>query len=278
MLNRRFLFPVLILAGCGLAAAAQAKLRPNVQPKQSFACQIEPRQTVNVRSSVDGVIDRLYVHRGDDVKRGELLATLESGPQRAALAVARARAEMQGDVDAAQAKVDLTKKKWQRAEELRKKNFVSKNKSDEAQEEYKLAIEQLREAHEKQHLAALEVRSAEQELDERSIRSPVNGIVAKIMLRPGDLLSSNQKDPVMRLVQVDPLNVELVLPFSRFGQIKPGERAEVFPQAPVGGKYLARVEVVDPVVDAASDTFGVRLRLPNPHDRVPAGIECRVRF
>jgi len=222
------------------------------------------------------MIDKLYVHRGDNVKRGELLATLKSGPERAALAVARARAGMQGDVDAAQAKVDLTEKKWQRAEELRKKNFISKNARDEAQEEYKLAVEQLREAREKQHLAALEVESAMQELAERSIRSPVNGIVAKIMLRPGDLLSSNQKDPVIKLVQVDPLNVELVLPFSRFGQIRPGESAEVFPQAPVGGKHVAKVEIVDPVVDAASDTFGVRL--PNPHDRVPPGIECRVRF
>lgn len=271
---RRNFLPVLFLAGHALASPAPSGDRP----EQNFGCQIEPRQTVNVRSSVDGVIDRLYVHRGDDVKRGELLATLESGPERANLAVARARAEMQGDVDAAQAKVDLTEKKWQRAEELRKKNFVSKNARDEAQEEYKLAVEQLREAHEKQHLAALEVKSAEEELEERSIRSPVNGIVAKIMLRPGDLLSSNQEAPVMKLVQVDPLNVELVLPFSRFGQIRPGERAEVFPQAPVGGKYLAKVEIVDPVVDAASDTFGVRMRLPNPHDRVPAGIECRVRF
>lgn len=273
-MTRRFLFPVLVLAGCALTATARAS-NPS---SQNFACQIEPRQTVYVRSSVDGVIDKLYVHRGDDVKRGELLATLESGPQRAALAVARARAGMQGDVDAAQAKVDLTKKKWQRAKELQAKSFVSKNAGDTAQEEYKLALEQLREAREKQRLAALEVKSAQQVLDERSIRSPVNGIVAKVMLRPGDLLSSNQKDPVMKLVQVDPLNVELILPFSRYGQIKPGERAEVFPQAPVGGKYLAKVETVDPVVDAASDTFGVRLRLPNPHDRVPAGIECRVQF
>lgn len=273
MLTGRPLFTAVILA-FGIAAGARA----NEAPGPDYACQIEPRQTVDVRSSVDGVIDRLYVHRGDDVKRGELVATLESGPERAALAVARARAGMQGEVDAAQAKVDLTRKKWERAEELRKKNFISENKRDEAEEEYKLALEQLREAREKQHLAALEVRSAEQALAERSIRSPVNGIVAQIMLRPGDLLSSNQKDPVMRLVQVDPLNVELILPFSRFGQIKPGERAEVFPQAPVGGRYLAKVEVVDPVVDAASDTFGVRLRLPNPHDRVPAGIECRVRF
>jgi multidrug efflux pump subunit AcrA (membrane-fusion protein) len=38
------------------------------------------------------------------------------------------------------------------------------------------------------------------------------------------------------------------------------------------------VIVVDPVVDAASGTFGVRLELPNPEHAIPAGLKCRVRF
>jgi membrane fusion protein (multidrug efflux system) len=69
-----------------------------------------------------------------------------------------------------------------------------------------------------------------------------------------------------------------VLPVSRFGSIKVGQPAEVFPEQPVGGQYSAKVEVVDPVVDAASGTFGVRLRLPNPGNRIPAGVKCRARF
>ena len=40
----------------------------------------------------------------------------------------------------------------------------------------------------------------------------------------------------------------------------------------------ARVTVVDRVVDAASGTFGVRLELPNPDYRLPAGLKCKVRF
>jgi hypothetical protein len=38
------------------------------------------------------------------------------------------------------------------------------------------------------------------------------------------------------------------------------------------------VEVVDPTLDAASGTFGVRLRLPNPGYRIPAGVKCRASF
>jgi RND family efflux transporter MFP subunit len=264
---------ILVLAAGGAATASAAE-----KSAETFDCLIEARQSIDLRSSVDGVIDKLYVRRGDKVRKGQLVATLESGPERAALEVARSRASMVGEIRSAEAKVDLAKKKWLRAEELLRKNFVSVNARDEAQAEYELAIEQLRAATENQKLAKLDVTRAEEVLEQRSIRSPINGVVVDVLLRPGDLMSSNQKDPIMQLVEVDPLNVELVLPVSQFGKLKDGQRAVVLPEQPVGGRYAARVEIVDPVVDAASGTFGVRLRLPNPGYRIPAGIKCRVQF
>jgi len=246
--------------------------------KLAYDCLIEARQNVDVRSPVEGVIESIHVHRGDAVKRGQLVATLSSGPEKAALDLARSRAAMQGDLKAAQARVDLTRKKWERAEELQKKNFVSADARDQAEGEYRLATEQLRAAEENQRLAVLDMRRAEEVLAQRSIRSPVDGVVVDVLLRPGELMSSNQKDPIMKIAQIDPLNVELVLPVRQFGSITVGQRAEVLPEEPVGGHFTARVEVVDRVVDAASGTFGVRLRLPNPGNRVPAGVKCKARF
>ena len=62
------------------------------------------------------------------------------------------------------------------------------------------------------------------------------------------------------------------------GKITTSMRAEVQPEAPMGGSYTATVTVVDRVVDAASGTFGVRLELPNRDYRLPAGLKCKVRF
>lgn len=53
---------------------------------------------------------------------------------------------------------------------------------------------------------------------------------------------------------------------------------ERFPEAPISGEYQAKVVVVDNVVDAASGTFGVRLKLPNPGNRIPAGFKCRAHL
>ncbi len=257
-----------LLATCTLAA----------DPPPDFDCLVEARQDVDVRSSVEGVIESLLVERGTLVKKGQQVATLSSGPERAALELARSRAKMEGDIKAAEARVDLAQKKWARAEELIKKNFVSENARDEAEAELRLATEQLRLARENRRLAELEVRRAEEVVSQRIIRSPVSGVVVDVVLRPGELSSSNQKDPIVRILEIDPLNVELILPVGAFGKIRVGQPAQVTLEPPLGGKYTAKVEVVDRTVDAASGTFGVRLRLPNPEGRIPAGVKCRARF
>jgi len=62
------------------------------------------------------------------------------------------------------------------------------------------------------------------------------------------------------------------------GAIKVGMQADVTPENPVGQVYKAKVTIVDRVLDAASGTFGVRLELPNPKYRLPAGLKCKVTF
>lgn len=260
-----------------LAAPAQGA-DGTTQPPGEYDCLIEARQTIDMRSPVEGVIESVLVRRGELVRKGALVAKLSSGPERAALDLARSRARMEGELKSAEARVSLARKKWERAEELQRQNFVSANARDEAEAEYRLAIEQLRAARENRRLAELDAHRAQEVVDQRSIRSPVNGVVVEILLQPGELMSSNQKDPIMTIVEIDPLNVELVLPVSQYGKVTAGQLAEVRPEEPVGGLYPARVEVVDRVLDAASGTFGVRLRLPNPGGRIPAGVKCRVRF
>lgn len=267
-MKKSFCFMICLAAG---AASAQSA-------KNEFDCLIEARQQVDVRASAEGVIEAVLVRRGDKVKKGDLLAKLSSGPELATVNLARSRSTMEGEIKAAEARVELSKKKWERADELAKRKFVSENAKDEAEAELRLANEQLRALQESRLLAELELKRAEEVLAQRSIRSPVNGVVVALLLKPGELASSNQKDPILKLSEIDPLHVELVLPVKEYGRIKRGQVARVIPEQPIGGTYTAKVDVVDVTVDAASGTFGVRLLLPNPGDRIPAGVKCRARF
>jgi RND family efflux transporter MFP subunit len=267
-----------LLKRCLIFAGCMASALPAVAVGDEYDCVIQARQEVNVRSQAEGVIEAVLVTRGQAVKKGQLLARLASGPEIAALNMARSRATMEGELRAAAARVDLTKKKWERTDELHKQNFMSANAKDEAEAEYRLAREQLRAAQEGRRLAELEVKRAEEVLAQRTVRSPVDGVVVALLLLPGELASSNQKDAILKVLEIDPLNVELVLPVSQYGKVSIGQRAKVMPEQPVGGEYMAAVEVVDPTLDAASGTFGVRLKLPNPRNRIPAGVKCRAQF
>ena len=212
-----------------------------------FDCLIEARQQVDIRSPVEAVIESVQVQRGDLVKKGQVIATLESGPERAALELARSRATMQGELKAAEARMDLAQKKMVRAEELFKQNFVSVNARDEAVAEYRFSTEQLRQAKENQKLAELEVHRSSEVLAMRTIKSPFSGVVVQILQKPGEFSSTNIKDPIVKLAEIDPLHVEVILPVALYGKIKIGHRATVLPEQPIGGSYSATVKMVDRV-------------------------------
>jgi multidrug efflux pump subunit AcrA (membrane-fusion protein) len=83
---------------------------------------------------------------------------------------------------------------------------------------------------------------------------------------------------MFRLAEIGTLYVEVVLPVGAFGEVKPGMPVEVKPEIPRGTTHRGTVAVVDKVLDAASSTFGVRLELPNPQLKIPAGIHCTANF
>jgi RND family efflux transporter MFP subunit len=261
-----------------LVFAATAAISATPAAAQEYDCMIEARQVVDIRSPVEAVIEQVHVRRGATVKRGQLLVTLASGPERASLELAQSRAEMQGETKSAEARLDIATKKAQRAEELFKQNFLSTNARDEAAAELQLATEQLRQVRETQKLNQLEAKRASEVLAMRSIRSPLSGVVVEVMLKPGEFGAITFKDPIMKLAEIDPLHVEVVLPVSQYGQVRAGQKASVMPEAPVGGRYETTVKLVDKVIDAASGTFGVRLELRNDRLSIPAGVRCRVRF
>ena len=256
-----------------LLAFGEGPLRAN-----PYECLIEPNQTVEVRSSVEGVIEKVVVKRGDRVRAGQVLVQLESSVERAAVETARFRAEAGGRLAAAKNRFDYASKKQIRSQELHSQNFVSAQVRDEADAEKRISESELRDAQENSELARYEYRQAQDLLNRRMLRSPFNGVVMDRMLNPGDLAESGTgRKPILKLAQVEPLRVEVVLPIAAYGKLKAGDSAEVMPEG-MGGRYVAKVTVIDSVFDSASGTFGARLELPNAAGKLPAGIRCRVDF
>jgi membrane fusion protein (multidrug efflux system) len=252
-----------LLSGAALAQAPAGKpaaARPVLEPPPASVparkpgggtdCLVEPAVVTNVGSPIDGVIEAVAVDRGDSVRRGQVVARLQSGVEAASVDLSRAR-------------VEFAKRKVERNETLFEKQLISAQERDEMVTELRLREQELR-------------KDVEQ-LKLRSIVSPIDGVVVERRLVPGDLVRTD-KSIVFRLAQIDPLNVEVVAPADTYGSIRVGMSGTVTFGSMHPGTFEAKVTVVDRVIDAASGTFGVRLRLPNPGNRIPAGIKCSVKF
>jgi multidrug efflux pump subunit AcrA (membrane-fusion protein) len=152
---------------------------------------------------------------------------------------------------------------------------ISFTEKDKATTDATRAQLRLQQAEEQQKIARLELIRAQQILENRTVRSPVDGVVVERMMSPGE---SAENRPIVKIAKIDPLNVEIIVPVDDYGAIRVGMQAEVTPRYPGATVKTATVTVVDQVVDAASDTFGVRLLLPNPDYEVPGGVRCGIRF
>jgi membrane fusion protein, multidrug efflux system len=96
-------------------------------------------------------------------------------------------------------------------------------------------------------------------------------------LAPGEFIRTD-KSVVVRLAQINPLHIEVVAPAKLFGTLRVGQTGRVSLAPFFPGTFQAKIVTVDKVIDAASGTLGVRLELPNPENRIPAGIRCNVVF
>jgi membrane fusion protein, multidrug efflux system len=211
-------------------------------------CLLAPHLTIKIGSPVPGALSAVLVDRGQVVRKDQVVAQLDSRAQVAALEFAEARAE-------------FAQRRVVRNEALARDELLSAQQKDEMETDARLA--------------ATELHERQTQVDIRQITSPINGVVVERFKGPGEYV---QETEILSLAQIDPLNVEVVVPVRYFGRIKPGMVAQVRPEAPIDSAFQAKVTVVDRVVDAASSTFGVRLEIPNRDLALPAGLRCVATF
>jgi RND family efflux transporter MFP subunit len=266
------------LSYCTLAALASGfapALAQQGSAPTAFDCMIQPHQVVQVGSASAGLVDRILVERGDFVARGQPIVELSATVERAALALARERAAQSGEMTVANSSRTLAERELERASELVEQNFVSKTYLDKVRAEAEVAGGRTDQARERVKLSSREVDLAAAQLDQRTIRAPIGGVVVERFLSPGEYV--DQK-PLLRIAAIDPLRVDVLVPASAFGRVEPGMKGSVVPELLNRVPQIATVKTVDRVIDAASNTFRVRLELPNPGGTLPPGLRCKVEL
>jgi RND family efflux transporter MFP subunit len=240
-----------------------------------FEGLIEPFEIVNVGTPVEGVVEQVNVKRSALVKQGEPLVKLESSVENSVVKRAKVLAAVEGEIKLQKERLAFAKRMHERVEELFQGEAISAEKRDEAKTEVSLALARLQKAEENRELAKLDLERARAMLNRRTIKSPIAGVVVERFVSPGEFVDSQ---PLVKLAQMNPLRVEVILPAAMLASIKPGMKADIKPETQGDMNYSATVSIVDRVIDPASGTFGVRLELPNPDYQLPGGLKCSVKF
>ena len=243
----------------------------------TFECSIEPRLRLKLAAPIDGVLEQLLVDRGAHVHKGDVVAKLNAEVDEATAALDKAVAENQAEVASWSARVEYLKLQQERASKLVATAAGTQERLDDANGNLQVAQSGLLNARERRSIASLNYERAIAIVKQKSISSPIDGIVFEHLLGPGEY-AYHDRSPIIVIDQLDPLNVQVRPPVTYYGMIRPGMKATVRPEKPISGEHQAEVEVVDSVLDSQNNSFGVRLKLPNPEEKIPAGLRCLVEF
>jgi RND family efflux transporter MFP subunit len=238
-------------------------------------CVINPYRVADIASPVTGIIEEIFVERSDIIKAGQVVAKLDASVERANVELAKYRAGIESEIRLGKVNIEYDKLRKKRYDTLYKRKNTSRDDADQVEREYQLSRWKLKQAIELADVRKLELQRAEQQLSQKSIKAPFDGYVLDTIKQKGEYV---EEQAIMRVAQLDPLVIEAIMPMENFGVVKAGMQAEIVPDVLFKEKLMAEVSVVDRIGDTASNTFGVKLTLPNPDNRIPAGLKCVVKF
>lgn len=263
---------IVVYAVMALQLTMQVRAENTLAP---LDCVLEPSEVVEVSSAVEGVIDQIHVDRNDLVKKGQLLVELDDEVETTQVELAAARASLRTNIDLMETELAFNKRNEERLTQLYATNTISLHIKDEAETDTRKSALQLKNARDAQELARLELAKARAILELRSMHSPIDGVIVARHKVAGEFVEDQS---ILRIAQLDPLVVEVIVPGERFGTIKEGMLVEVVPEHNGKQALMARVTMVDRVIDPSSGTFDVRAELENGDYSIPSGLHCTAQF
>ncbi|HUO10551.1 MAG TPA: efflux RND transporter periplasmic adaptor subunit [Phycisphaerae bacterium] len=250
---RFFILPVAALA---LSSMVRADTTPDGIPAIT-----KPSQDVILSFVRPGRVVEILVKEGEHVEKGQLLARQDDSEESKALALYKSKAEDMTQIDAQKF---IEQQSAKDAENLKKSGAGSQYEKDHAVLQDKVDAAKIKIA-ESQH--EQDVDQYEQNLaivEKTKLYAPISGLVEELLVHQGESVDT-QNMKVMRLVNIDPMWVEVPVPFSQAQELKDGDVAQIrlSNRAILAGKVIH----VASVAESASDTLLVRVEVANPEHR-----------
>lgn len=229
---------------------------------------VAPAATVHVVARVPGRVREVRVQEGDEVRAGDPLVVLDT--RDLALAVRQAEGQValaRASLRAAEAQRDTLVRDRARFEELAKTGSASQGEADRMRAQAEAAEAQVGVARAQVQVAEAALALARKALDDARVTAPVDGLVMKRGVDPGQETSPAAATPLVVLASVDPVHVDGSVPEHVFGRLRAGMEASVRFDGLPGETFRGTVTLVGPAVDPVSRLVRVRVVVRNPADQ-----------
>lgn len=221
---------------------------------------VEASNSGTISAQTGGQIREIRFDVDDLVEQGQVIMVLDDKEQKTALKQARA------NLQAAQARRQQAQREYDRIAKVYAKKVVSKAVMDKAVSERKSAIAGV-------SAAKAAVSQAQQQLDYTQVKAPYTGIVTKRLVEVGEVAARGQQ--LMSGISLEQLRVNVDVPQSLIAAVRAERDAAVL----LGGRWVKASDItVFPVADRGSDSFRVRLQLPEGFSGVFPGMYVKVAF
>lgn len=243
-----------------------------------FAAELQSAEVVEIRPRVSGYIDKIAVLEGSHVTKGQLIMQINQDDLREQYNSASA------NVDAAKAKVDNAKLEVRKLAPLVQKGIISPFEIENAQSNLDAAQAGL-------VAAESQARNAKISLSYASITSPVNGVVGRIVVREGTLVSPSSNDPLTTVSGDGPVSAYFSIDENSMLDLAEGlvgknltakvrqiPDAELILSNDTKYEYTGTLELASGIVDMTTGSVQIKGVFPNPKGLLRTGSSAKVRL
>ena len=241
-------------------------------PPTTGTVQANAYRTTPIVSLVGGILRRVDVELGNDVKRGQIVAVVFSDE----LAMAQSR------YLTALAQLEEHHKHHRREAQLVEIGAASREELEQATTQLRTAESEVASLRQKLLLLGLtsqridQLKTVSQISSEVSLPAPASGTVVSRSANPGEVIAANKE--IARVADLSSVWVVAQVYEKDLGRVRVGSGATIMTEAYSGRVFRGRVAYVDPSLDPATRTAQVRIELANPGQALKIGMYVNVSF
>ncbi|OOR98157.1 efflux transporter periplasmic adaptor subunit [Haemophilus paracuniculus] len=216
---------------------------------------VRASQRTEVGAQVSGKIQNLYVKLGQAVRKGDLIAEIDSNNQATTLGTAQAElSSVQAKLNAAQVGLEVAQSNYNRISTLYKQNSASLNDLETAKNNLAAAKASVNEAKAQLKSAQISVDNAKTNLNYTQIVSPMDGVIVSIPVSVGQTMNANQTSPtIVQVADLSKMLIKLEISEGDIAQVKVGQTVKFSTLAEPERQYHGTIDTIDPALTTLTD-------------------------